>query len=556
MGKKEPNIEKEYSKWVHERSGNVLSAENQRKTTSGITISPLSVPSPESFDPQHYLKNVGFSGEFPFTRGIHPTMYRGKEWTIRQYAGFGGPREANKRYRYLLSQGTTGLSIAFDLPTQMGRDSDDPLSKGEVGRVGVSISSLSDMESLLEGIALEQISTSMTINATAPILLALYLGVATKRGVSWEKLRGTIQNDILKEYVARGTYIYPPQPSLSLVADVFEFCRDHVPQWNTISISGYHIREAGSTAVQEVAFTLANAISYVESALKRGMEVDSFSPRLAFFFNCHNNFCEEVAKFRAARRMWAKIMKKRFGAKDQKSMMMRFHTQTAGSTLTAQQPEVNIVRTTLQALAAVFGGTQSLHTNAYDEAMCLPTEQSAHLALRTQQVIAKESGVVDFVDPLGGSYAIEELTDAIERQVEEYLLKIDSLGGMVKAIEEGFPQREIEESAFVYQREIEAKEREIVGINVYTDSWKLGGGEERVLKVDDRFETEQRERLISLKNSRDQEKSKAALEQLSLAVKEGTNVMPAICEAVIKEVTLGEISNIFRQFYGEYQGVM
>src|SRR6195256_1818472 len=433
------------------------------KTSSGIEL-PLDF-NPSNTEPLDYDRDLGDPGEFPYTRGIRRNMYRGRLWTMRQYAGYASAVESNARYKYLLSQGTTGLSVAFDLPTQIGLDSDDPLSSGEVGKVGVAIDSLEDMLTLFEGIPLDEVSTSMTINATAAIRLALYLAVARKQGVSFEKLSGTLQNDILKEYIARGTYIYPPEPSLRLITDTFAFCAREVPNWNTISISGYHIREAGSTAVQELAFTLADAIAYVEAALSAGLKVDDFAPRISFFFNAHNNLLEEIAKYRAARRLWARIMRERFKARDPRSLMLRFHTQTAGSSLTAQQPEVNIVRTTIQALAAVLGGTQSLHTNAMDEALALPTEEAARLALRTQQVIAHESGVADIADPLGGSYAIEQLTHDIEDRASNYLERIDAMGGMLRAIETGYVQKEIQESAYRYQKAIETEEAIVVGVN-------------------------------------------------------------------------------------------
>lgn len=491
-----------------------------------------------------------FPGSYPFTRGIQPTMYRGRLWTMRQYAGFGSAAETNKRFRYLLESGTTGLSVAFDLPTQMGRDSDESLVKGEVGRVGVAIDTIEDMERLFDQLPLERVSTSMTINATAHILLALYLGVATRRGIPWTKLRGTVQNDILKEYIARGTYIYPPKPALKIVSDIFEFCKDHVPLWNTISISGYHIREAGSTAVQEVAFTLANGISYVESALQRGLQVDAFAPRLAFFFNCHNNFIEEIAKFRAARRMWAKIMRERFGAQDDRSCMLRFHTQTAGSTLTAQQPLVNVVRTTIQAMAAVLGGTQSLHTNSYDEALCLPTEEAALLALRTQQVVAHESGIADVVDALGGSYAVEALTDEIETRAAAVIAQIDAFGGMVPAIEAGYPQRAIEDAAYQYQREIEQRSRVIVGVNEFVES---DPQPVETLKVDPAIEREQQERLSAFKSARDGDQVKTLLQVIDSAAAEERNLLPSVVDGVLGGVTLGEISQVLRNRYGTYR---
>lgn len=538
----------QFDKWTARLTEDVR---RNRSTSSGIKLPDLFVPREEDLSEASYLQNRGFPGQYPFTRGIQATMYRGRHWTMRQYAGFGTAHETNKRYRYLLSQGTTGLSVAFDLPTQMGRDSDDPLARGEVGRVGVAIDSILDIETLFDGIALEEASVSMTINATAHILLGLYLALAKKRGVAWNKLRGTIQNDILKEYIARGTYIFPPTPALKIVTDIFEFCRDNVPEWNTISISGYHIREAGSTAVQELAFTFADAICYVDAALKRGLAVDDFAPRLAFFFNGHNNFLEEIAKFRAARRIWAKLMRERFGAKSDRSCMLRFHTQTAGSTLTAQQAPVNTVRTTLQALAAVLGGTQSLHTNAFDEALALPTEQSALLALRTQQVIAHESGVTDFVDPLGGSYVIETLTDEIESEVWKYLKQIDDLGGMVRAIEAEYPQREIEESAFQYQREIESRSKIVVGVNSFQDE---GGAAVPVMKIDPALERQQIECLQQFRAARDNGAVSALISTFNTAAREGRNIMPSLCEAVAGGVTLGEISQVLRECYGEYRG--
>lgn len=524
--------------------------EDKRLTTSGIEIPPLSVPAPEKGTHARYLGELGFPGEAPFTRGVQSTMYRGKLWTMRQYAGFGTAEETNARYRYLLENGTNGLSVAFDLPTQMGRDSDHELSTGEVGRVGVAIDSIEDMGRLFDGIPLDEVSTSMTINATAHVLLALYLVVARERGISWASLRGTVQNDVLKEYIARGTYIYPPKPALKIVTDIFEFCRTEVPQWNTISISGYHIREAGSTAVQEVALTLADGICYVQAAIDRGLEVDSFAPRLAFFFNCHNNFLEEIAKFRAARRLWGRIMRERFGAKSDRSCMLRFHTQTAGSSLTAQQPQVNTVRTALQALAAVLGGTQSLHTNSFDEALGLPTETSALLALRTQQVIAHESGVADFVDPLGGSYAVEELTDAIESGARKLIEEIDAQGGMVRAIELGVPQRWIEDSAYAYQRAIEERSLKIVGVNAFQDGGQ--GAATAIQRIDPRSEERQREGVRRLRATRDSEQAKRALEALRSVSSEGRNIMPAVLDALVQRATLGEVSDVLREVFGEY----
>jgi methylmalonyl-CoA mutase N-terminal domain/subunit len=495
-------------------------------------------------------REVGFPGEYPFTRGIHPSQYRRRLWTMRQYAGFGTARESNARYRYLLSQGQTGLSVAFDLPTQIGLDSDHPLAQGEVGRVGVAIDSLEDMEALFQGIPLDQVSTSMTINATAAILLALYFAVAERQGVDLKKLSGTVQNDILKEYIARGTYIYPPGPALRLVTDIFAFCRDHAPEWNTISISGYHIREAGSTAIQEVAFTLANGIAYLEAALKRGLAADEVAPRLSFFFNAHNDLLEEVAKFRAARKLWARIMRERFKALDPRSCMLRFHTQTAGSTLTAQQPGVNIVRVTLQALAAVLGGTQSLHTNARDEALALPTEASALLALRTQQILAYESGVANTVDPLGGSYYIEKLTGEIENGVEEYLHKIAALGGVLRAIETGFVQREIQQAAYEYQKAVETGEQVVVGVNRYQEE---GGSSPLLLRVDPQVEPAQVERLQRLRARRDSARVEAALRHVEETARSERDLMPAILEAVKAYATVGEVSDALRRVFGEYQ---
>ena len=510
---------------------------------------------PVTFSPQNtraidYEKDLGAPGEFPYTRGIYKNMYRGRLWTMRQYAGYATAEESNARYKYLLSQGTTGLSVAFDLPTQIGLDSDDPLSLGEVGKVGVAIDSLEDMERLFAGIPLDEVSTSMTINATAAILLSLYLAVARKQNISFEKVRGTIQNDILKEYIARGTYIYPPEPSLRLVTDTFAYCAREVPNWNTISISGYHIREAGSTAVQEVAFTLADGITYVEAALAAGLAVDDFAPRISFFFNAHNNLLEEIAKFRAARRLWAHIMHERFDARDPRSLMLRFHTQTAGSSLTAQQPDVNVVRTTIQALAAVLGGTQSLHTNSMDEALALPTEASARVALRTQQVIAYESGVADIADPLAGSYAIEQLTDDVEAGAREYLEKIESLGGMLRAIELGYVQREIQEAAYSYQRAIESEEEIVVGVNKFQVDAEPAVP---LLKIDEGLEQAQVERVRALRARRDGTATEAALNKLEQAATTNENLLPRILECVESYATVGEISNRLRRVWGEYR---
>jgi methylmalonyl-CoA mutase N-terminal domain/subunit len=514
---------------------------------------PSGIPVPRILGPREldYAAKLGFPGEYPFTRGVQPTMYRGRFWTMRQYAGYASAEESNARYRYLLEQGQTGLSVAFDLPTQIGYDSDDPLSAGEVGKVGVSISSLEDMLLLFQGIPLDKVSTSMTINAPAAILLALYIAVARRQGVEAQKLRGTIQNDILKEYIARGTYIFPPGPSMRLITDVFSYCARHVPFWNTISISGYHIREAGSTAIQEVAFTLANAIAYVQAAIAAGLEVDAFAPQLSFFFNAHNNLLEEVAKYRAARRLWAQIMRERFAARDPRSWMLRFHTQTAGSTLTAQQPENNIVRVTIQALAAVLGGTQSLHTNSMDEALWLPTEQSVRVALRTQQIIAHEAGVTDTIDPLAGSYAIEYLTDEIAGQAQDYLQKIDDLGGALAAIEKGYLQKEIQEAAYAYQKAIETGEQVVVGVNAFQS-----GGVTNLerLKVDPAIEQTQRARLAALRERRDQGRAGELLARLETAARGSENLLPLFVECVENNLTLGEICGVLRQAWGEYQG--
>jgi methylmalonyl-CoA mutase N-terminal domain/subunit len=495
-------------------------------------------------------KDVEPPGEYPFTRGIYSNMYRGRLWTMRQYSGFGTARESNARYRYLLSQGQTGLSVAFDLPTQMGMDPDHPLAAGEVGKVGVSIPSLNDMEILLHDIPLERVSISMTINSTAAVLLAMVLCVARRRGVPWKALRGTIQNDILKEYIARGTFIYPPTPSLRLTTDIFAFCQEQVPNWNPISISGYHIREAGSTAVQEVAFTLANGITYVKSAVDANLEVDDFAGQLSFFFNSHNNFLEEIAKFRAARRLWAKIMRERFGAKNPRSWMLRFHTQTAGSTLTAQQPENNIVRVTLQALAAVLGGTQSLHTNSLDEALALPSATAARIALRTQQILAFESGVPQTVDPVGGSYAIEALTDKIEAEAEEYIRRIDALGGMLRAIETGYVQREIQESSYQAQKAVESGESIIVGANRFRSE------EEKpidLLVVDETAGESQRETLRRQRTDRDSKATAASLDRLGRAAEGRENLLPHIIDSVESLATVGEISDCLRAVFGEYR---
>jgi methylmalonyl-CoA mutase N-terminal domain/subunit len=495
-------------------------------------------------------ETLGFPGEFPYTRGIYPTMYRGRFWTMRQYAGFGTAVESNRRYRYLLSKGQTGLSVAFDLPTQIGMDSDHPLALGEVGKVGVAIDSLEDMENLFDQIPLERVSTSMTINATASILLCLYVAVAKKQGADLTKLSGTVQNDILKEYIARGTYIYPVKSAMRIVTDIFAWCRDELPKWNTISISGYHIREAGSTAVQEVAFTLADGIAYVQAALDAGLNVDEFAPQLSFFFNAHNDLLEEIAKFRAARRLWAKIMRERFQAKDPRSLLLRFHAQTAGSSLTAQQPENNIVRVAIQALAAVLGGCQSLHTNSMDEALALPTEEAALVALRTQQIIAHETGVTNTIDPVGGSYAIEALTDEIEAKAQEYLKKIDAMGGMIKAIEAGFVQSEIQRAAYEFQRAVEKKEQIVVGVNDFVGQDKR---QIPTLCIDAEIEGAQVARVHALRARRDAEKTKAALAELERRAKTMENLLPTILAAVEAYATVGEISDAMRHVYGEYQ---
>ena len=525
-----------------------LSKSPERKaafeTSSGIPLHRLytaaDVPS----------RQPEFPGEYPYTRGVQPTMYRSRFWTMRQYAGFGTAEESNARYRFLLQQGQSGLSVAFDLPTQIGYDADDPMALGEVGKVGVSISSIRDMLQLFDGIPLDKVSTSMTINAPAAVLFALYIAVARRQGIGPEQLRGTVQNDILKEYIARGTYIYPPAPSMRLITDVFRYCQTHVPSWNTISISGYHIREAGSTAVQEVAFTLANGIAYVQAAVDAGLDVDAFAPQLSFFFNAHNQFLEEVAKFRAARRLWAQIMRDRFKAKNPRSWMLRFHTQTGGSTLTAQQPENNIVRVALQALAAVMGGTQSLHTNSMDEALALPSQKAAQIALRTQQIIAHESGVADTIDPLAGSYVIEHLTDEIERRAADYITRIDAMGGALAAIENGFVHNEIEAAAYTYQRAVESGEQIVVGVNQFTvDNEETP----ELLHVDPAIESQQRARLAQLRAERDNERVSSLRDQLAQAASGTENLMPLIIECVDNEVTLGEVCHTLRGVFSEYR---
>jgi len=522
--------------------------EEARQTSSEIPVQPFYGPGDVAGIP--YEERVGDPGRFPYTRGLYPDMYRQRLWTMRQYAGYSSAAESNQRYRYLLSQGTSGLSVAFDLPTQIGYDSDSSLARGEVGRVGVAIDSIEDMRSLFDGIPLDRVSTSMTINATAAILLSLYLAVAEEQGVAWEKVGGTVQNDILKEYAARGTYIYPPRPSLKLVTDVIAFCADRVPKWNTISISGYHMREAGSSAVQEVAFTLANGLAYVQAALDRGLPIDGFAPRLSFFFNAHNNFLEEVAKFRAARRLWAELVRERFAPKDPRSLWMRFHTQTAGSTLTAQQPMNNVVRVAIQALAAVCGGTQSLHTNSLDEALGLPTEEAAGLALKTQQVIAHESGVADVADPLGGSYVIEAWTDEIVLRARDYIRRIDEMGGALAALERGFQQREIAEAAYRHQMGVEEGREKVVGVNVFQAA---PGEPTAVLTIDPAAEREQVARLRALRERRDAPRAAATLAELTRAAGEERNLMPPILDCVRAEVTLGEISDALRGVYGEYE---
>ena len=516
-------------------------------TSSGIPLERVFLPEGES---SSSVDDVEMPGQYPYTRGIYPTMYRGQYWTMRQYAGYASADETNRRFKFLLEQGQTGLSVAFDLPTQIGYDPDDPLAEGEVGKVGVSISTLEDMNRLFDGIPMEKVSTSMTINAPAAILLAMYISVAKRKQVDINKLRGTIQNDILKEYLARGTYIFPPAPSLRLVTDVFRYCDKHLPYWNTISISGYHLREAGSTAVQEVAFTLANAITYVEAAINSGLKIDNFAPRISFFFNAHNQFLEEIAKFRAARRMWAEIIKNRFSCEDPKSQMMRFHAQTGGSTLTAQQPKNNVTRVAIQALAAVLGGAQSIHTNSMDEALALPTASAAQVALRTQQIIAHESGVADIVDPLGGGYAIESLTNEIQSRAEKYIRHIDDIGGSLAAIESGYMQGEIHDAAYAYQKNIEQGDQVVVGVNNFADDKKL---EIDRLIVDKETEEQQCERVRAIRQQRDSEKTSTLLDQLSKAARGKDNLMPLFIECVEHNVTLGEICNILRNVWGEYR---
>lgn len=542
---------KTYSEWLKSTYNNFILKNPERKkdftTASFSSVKELFTPDDAN---GNYEEKLGYPGQYPFTRGIQPTMYRGKYWTMRQYAGFGTAKESNERYRYLLEQGQSGLSVAFDLPTQIGYDSDDPIAFGEVGKVGVAIDTLADMEILFDKIPLDKVSTSMTINAPASVLLAMYIAVAEKQGVSRDKISGTIQNDILKEYIARGTYIYPPKPSMRLITNIFEYCSKEVPKWNTISISGYHIREAGSTAAQEVGFTLADGIAYVDAAIKAGLDVDTFGQRISFFFNSHNDLLEEVAKFRAARRLWAKIMKERFKAKNPRSMMLRFHTQTAGSTLTAQQVDNNIVRVTIQTLAAVLGGTQSLHTNSRDEALALPTEDSVRTALRTQQIVAEESGVTNTVDPLAGSYFIEAMTDLIEKEAKDYIDKIDSMGGMAEAIDAGFVQTEIQKSAYKYEMEIENQERIIVGVNKF----QIKETEHKdLLKIDMKVQEEQIKFLKKIRSERNNELVIQKLETLKKTAEGTDNLMPFILDAVKVYASIGEICNTMRKVFGEYK---
>lgn len=550
--KKLEDVKAAFKNWEENKVNKSLGKFPERKerfsTGSDTEVDRLYTPiNVEDLD---YERDLGYPGEYPFTRGVQQTMYRGRFWTMRQYAGFATAEESNNRYKYLLDQGQTGLSVAFDLPTQIGYDSDHALSEGEVGKVGVAIDSLKDMEVLFDGIPLDKVSTSMTINAPASVLLAMYIAVAEKQGVSSDKLRGTIQNDILKEYIARGTYIFPPEQSMRLITNIFEYCSKEVPQWNTISISGYHIREAGSTAAQEVAFTLADGIAYVEAAIKAGLDVDEFAPRLSFFFNAHNDLLEEVAKYRAARRLWAKIMKERFHAKKDKSMQLKFHTQTAGSTLTAQQPDNNIIRVTVQTLAAVLGGTQSLHTNSRDEALALPTEDSVRIALRTQQVVAYESGVTETIDPLAGSYYVESLTNSIEEEAMSYIEKIDNLGGATKAIENGYIQKEIQNSAYKYQMQVESLDSIVVGVNKF----KIEETEKKeLLKVDPHVEILQRKKLQKLRDDRDNNKVNETLSVLKKKAETEENLMPYILDAVKSYATLGEVCGVLREVFGEYE---
>lgn len=548
----EQSVQHSFEKWQEKTYKKSLNKNPEREaeftTVSFSPVKPLYIPEENILE--NYDVKIGYPGEYPYTRGIQPTMYRGRLWTMRQYAGFGSARESNQRYRYLLEQGQSGLSVAFDLPTQIGYDSDDPIAFGEVGKVGVAIDTLADMEILFDQIPLDKVSTSMTINAPASVLLAMYIAVAEKNGISRSKISGTIQNDILKEYIARGTYIYPPKPSMRLITNIFEFCGKELPKWNTISISGYHIREAGSTASQEVGFTLADGIAYVDAALNAGLDIDEFATRISFFFNSHNDLFEEAAKFRAARRLWAKIMKERFGAKDPKSLMLRFHTQTAGSTLTAQQVENNIVRVTLQALAAVLGGTQSLHTNSKDEALALPTEDSVRIALRTQQIIGFESGVTNTIDPLAGSYYVEAITDRIEKEAEEYIEKIDALGGMTNAIEAGYVQGEIQEASYRFEKEMEANKKVVVGVNKFQTK---ENPVKNLLKINMSIQDEQIKFLSKIKSERNSYDVKNKLDELKKAAQSDANLMPFIIDAVKAYASVGEICNTMRDVFGEYK---
>ena len=541
--------------WEEEKLKKSLAKASERQesfeTHSGIPVERLYTP--VDLDEWDYRAKLGFPGEYPFTRGIQPTMYRGRLWTMRQYAGFATAEETNRRFRYLLEQGQTGLSVAFDLPTQIGYNSDAPEAHGEVGKVGVAIDSLKDMERLLDGIPLDRVSTSMTINATAAILLSMYVAVGEKQGVPPEKLSGTVQNDILKEYIARGTYIFPPAPSMRLITNLFSFCAERMPRWHPISISGYHIREAGATAAQELSFTIADGLAYVEAALKAGLDVDTFASQLSFFFACHNNFLEEVAKFRAARRLWASLMRERFGAKNPQSWMLRFHTQTAGVTLTAQQPENNIIRVALQALAAVLGGTQSLHTNSRDEALGLPTEESARIALRTQQIIGYESGAADVVDPLGGSYFLESLTDRLEEEARRYLARIETLGGMLRAIEIGYVQKEIQESAYREQEQVERHAKVVVGLNEYVTAEEM---KIPIFRVDARIDEERQRELQELRRRRDNSAVERTLAELDAAARGDANLLPPILAAVKAYATIGEISHVLRQVFGEHREII
>jgi methylmalonyl-CoA mutase N-terminal domain/subunit len=548
-------VSKSKHEWQQTTHGKATERFAERKeqfeSSSGAPLDPLYAP--EDLAEWNYHEKLGYPGEFPYTRGVQPTMYRGRLWTMRQYAGFGDAEESNKRYKFLLEQGQTGLSVAFDLPTQIGYDSDAPEVEGEVGKVGVAISSLADMETLTDGIPMEKITTSMTINATGPILLALYVAAAKKQGADLAKVGGTTQNDILKEYIARGTYIFPPRPSLRLTTDVFAWCKDNLPEWNTISISGYHMREAGCTAAQELAFTFANAIEYVDAALEVGLEFDEFGPRLAFFWACHSNFLEEIAKFRASRRIWARLATERYKSKNPRAQMLRFHTQTGGATLTAQQPLNNLIRTTLQALSAVLGGTQSLHTNSYDEALALPTEESVELALRTQQVIAYESSAADVIDPLAGSYYIEALTDRVEEEAMAYIERIEDIGGALTGIEQGFQQREIQESAFRLQRQAETKDRIVVGVNDFQNDEEIAPA---IMRVDPEVGRRRAEQLAGIRASRDQSAVEVALKKIHDAASTDDNMMPLLIEAVEAYATIGEICGVLREEWGEYSEVL